>query len=93
MVDALLISGLDAVCGGQCVPEGPETNPMQWFRPIQDSRAITTHTPHDYDMSNDEDRCTMCRWDNVNALYKRDVLKKSPFPKLNLAKTWLSQDP
>jgi len=82
MVDALLISGSDAVCGGQCVPEGPETNPMQWFRPIQDSRAITTHAPHDYDMSNDEDRCTMCRWDNVNALYKTDVLKEIPFPQV-----------
>ena len=80
MVDALLISGSDAVCGGQCVPQGTETNPMQWFRPMQDSRAITTYTSRDYDMSDDEGRCMMCRWDNVNALYKTGVLKEIPFP-------------
>ena len=80
MVDALLISGSDAVCGGQCVPQGPETNPMQWFRPIHNSRAITTYTGHDYDKSDNEDRCMMCRWDNVNALYKTNVLKEIPFP-------------
>ena len=33
-------------------------------------------------MSNDEDRCMMCRWDNVNALYKTDVLKEVPFPQV-----------
>ena len=80
MVDALLISGSDAVCGGQCVPQGTETNPMQWFRPIQDSRSITPYPSRDYDMSDDEGRCMMCRWDNVNALYKTCVLKEIPFP-------------
>ena len=80
MVSALIESEADAICGGQCVPESKETNPFQWFRPITKQNKTTTYDSLQFQTATAEARFSMCCWDNVNSIYKTDILKKIPFP-------------
>lgn len=80
MVESLIDSAADAMCGGQCVPKSPRTNPLQWFRPIDRTNRIETYSPEQYSVASAITRASYCRWDNVNAIYKTQTLQSIPFP-------------
>jgi len=80
-----LLKGLEgndavAVCGQQIVPHDHSMNPVQWFR------SYSTPLSMSFSYKRDEflglpvtEQKRICSWDNVTALYKRDVLLKLPF--------------
>lgn len=80
MIDALIDSGADAICGGQCVPESKYTNPFLWYRPISENPRTVTYSAPEFQTASAETRASICRWDNVNSLYKTELLRKIPFP-------------
>lgn len=72
-----------AVCGSQIVPHNKKMNPVQWFRPVSKPK-IRVHqfkNANDFLLLNPRERKKVCSWDDVNALYRRDALRKVPFRK------------
>lgn len=71
------------VCGAQVVPHERDKNPVEWFRP-QSSPVMSRYQFNDSSgflaLSGEEKR-RICAWDNVTALYRREVLLEIPFPK------------
>lgn len=87
-----LLDGFDSeevagVCGQQIVPHDLEKNPIDWFRPISVPRmhkyVLLGH--QSFDQLTSAEKMKMCCWDNVNAMYKRDILLKVPFRKVSFA--------
>jgi len=69
------------VCGQQVVPHDINKNPHQWFRPVNSptQRKIKFGSSFEYDRLSPEQKKNVCNWDNVNAMYRRDILLKIPF--------------
>ncbi|KIC92265.1 glycosyltransferase family 2 protein [Flavihumibacter sp. ZG627] len=76
-----------AVCGQQIVPHDIDKNPVQWYNPISTPliREIWFKNSEDFLNLSPEDQLKLCRWDDVNAIYRRDVLIKLPFREVNFA--------
>jgi glycosyltransferase involved in cell wall biosynthesis len=70
---------LDGVCGGQAVPHDPDKNPIQWYRPIKESKIPVVWTSADFATAKASEKMHMCSWDNVNALYRKEALRYIPF--------------
>jgi rhamnosyltransferase len=72
-----------AVCGQQVVPHHRDKNPAEWFRPVS---APSTKKFH---FTRKEDFCQLapfqkkeaCSWDDVTAMYRREILLEIPFRK------------
>lgn len=87
-----LLEGFDeenvaGVCGQQIVPHDADKNPIAWFRPV-DAPAIKRFrypTPALFDALSPDEKRTVCSWDNVNALYRKEVLERLPFRKTEFA--------
>jgi rhamnosyltransferase len=79
MVNDLLAYNLDAVCGGQAVPHDADKNPVQWYRPVNETNEVEAITGNEFMQWSPEQQMRACGWDNVNALYKRETLLKTPF--------------
>lgn len=72
---------VDAVCGQQIVPHERDKNPVDWFRPSGTSSTTVLHFQNGaYERLSPEQRKNSCGWDNVTAMYRRDVLDELPFP-------------
>ena len=69
---------VDAVCGQQVVDHHPSKNPLQWFRPAGLADVYKVCAPH-FDHLSDREKHELCRWDDVNAAYRRNALKEIPF--------------
>jgi rhamnosyltransferase len=83
-----LLSGFEngtiaGVCGQQVVPHDPAMNPVQWFRPISAAERFTYAfpDPQSFNSLPAGTKKAICSWDNVNAMYRRDILAKVPFRK------------
>ncbi|MBZ0097975.1 MAG: hypothetical protein K8F30_02770 [Taibaiella sp.] len=80
-----------AVCGQQIVPHDHNMNPAQWFRPFSEPR-ITKYrfSESEFIVMSPVDLKRVCSWDNVTALYKRDILLNLPFERTIFAEdaTW-----
>jgi rhamnosyltransferase len=66
-------SQIAGVCGQQIVPHHKDKNPHKWFRPINMPYVNTIQKdtmPMDYIPRG---------WDNVNAMYRKDILLEIPF--------------
>lgn len=81
-----LLDGFDdekvaGVCGQQIVPHDPEKNPVDWFRPISppDKKKFFFDDPANFEALTPSEQRNICRWDDVNAMYRRDILLKLPF--------------
>ncbi|HMI62056.1 MAG TPA: glycosyltransferase family 2 protein [Puia sp.] len=81
-----LLDGFDdekvaGVCGQQIVPHDPENNPVDWFRPVSapDKKKFFFDRPADFEALTAAEQRNICRWDDVNAMYRRDVLLSLPF--------------
>lgn len=74
-----------AVCGQQIVPHDPDKNPLEWFRPVGEAevRVVSYKSPKEYDDLSPAEKKRDSSWDNVTAMYRLDVLRKIPFPKIS----------
>ncbi|HEY9178967.1 MAG TPA: glycosyltransferase family 2 protein [Flavipsychrobacter sp.] len=86
--------GVVAVCGQQVVPHEPDKNPVQWFRPYTTPEIVTySFTKEVYEAMSPADKQSVCCWDDVTAMYKRDVLLSLPFRKTPFAEdAWWAND-
>jgi rhamnosyltransferase len=83
-----------AVCGQQVVPHDPDKNPAQWFRPYSAPKIVTHSFSKDaYNAMSPSEKQTVCCWDDVTAMYKRDILLALPFRKTPFAEdAWWAND-
>ncbi|MBA3403193.1 MAG: hypothetical protein H0U13_00710 [Gemmatimonadaceae bacterium] len=70
------------VCGSQVVPHDPGNNPVEWFRPVSEPvvERIQFASHGAFDQLSPSERQRVCAWDDVTAMYRRDVLLRIPFP-------------
>ncbi|MBC5991611.1 glycosyltransferase family 2 protein [Pontibacter cellulosilyticus] len=87
-----LLNGFDdtsvaGVCGQQVVPHDLRTNPVEWFRPISPpgKRKVYFKSEQEFLSLSPNERKSLCGWDNVNAMYKKEILLKHPFREVSFA--------
>jgi len=87
-----LLDGFDApdvagVCGQQIVPHDPDKNPVLWFRPVSPPavRKYQFDNPIDFNRLSPEEKRRVCVWDNVTAMYRRQILIRVPFRAVSFA--------
>lgn len=75
------------VCGLQVTAHDLDKNPIDWFRPVDEPREVrySFPDPGNFDKLSPERKTTVCGWDDVTAMYRRDVLLKLPFRKIMFA--------
>ncbi len=69
------------VCGQQTVRHDTDKNPLQWFRPQgeADIKRYQFSNTEEFKSLSGKEQHKYCRWDDVNAMYRRTVLEKIPF--------------
>jgi glycosyltransferase involved in cell wall biosynthesis len=81
LLDGFVDETVAGVCGSQVVAQDKETNPVEWFRP-QSQPTIATHrfaNSDEFEAASPEEKLAACSWDDVSAMYKRDVMQTIPF--------------
>ncbi len=69
-----------AVCGQQAVPHEKDKNPVQWHRPYSTPKPRTIHFEKgEFEKLSPQEQKQACSWDDVNAMYRKSILKKIPF--------------
>lgn len=81
LFDGILDDAVVGVCGSQIVPKRPDTNPVEWHNPLSVSgiRRFQYSSPQEFDALSPAEKKEACSWDDVTALYRRDVLLDLPF--------------
>lgn len=81
-----LIEGFDdslvaGVCGKQVAPRKIEVNPLEWYSPISPELKKKYYFPNVelFNELNASEKRIICGWDNVNAMYRRSILKQINF--------------
>ena len=76
MANCLVSSASAAVCGGQIVPHEDRYNPVEWYCPQSSPRTRVVHVAsvEMFDCLTPKEKQDLCGWDDVNAMYRRDVL-------------------
>lgn len=72
------------VCGQQVVPHDLDMNPAEWFRPSSEPQ-ITRYRfpdPEAFQALSPREKKQACSWDDVTAMYRREVLLEHPFPRV-----------
>jgi rhamnosyltransferase len=79
------------VCGQQVVPHETDKNPVEWFKPVSSPELYRYHypIPGSFDLLSPIRKKTACSWDDVNAMYRRNILLKIPFRKTSYAEDLL----
>jgi rhamnosyltransferase len=80
MVEQLESSGADALCGGQAVPRRWDMNPWEWQLDSDLNRPIEVFRGDSFVDWSLAEQIRASKWDNVNALYRREALEGIPFP-------------
>lgn len=75
------------VCGQQIVPHDPDKNPHEWFRPYSTPVPKVVHykDPVIINTLALQELYKVCGWDNVNAMYRKEILEKHPFRRISFA--------
>jgi rhamnosyltransferase len=75
------------VCGQQVVTHDVEKNPVEWYRPISKPELRKYQFSRKEDFANlaPHEQLAVCRWDDVNAMYRSEILKQLPFQKTDFA--------
>lgn len=75
------------VCGTQGAPASGESNPVQWYNPIDKptARRFQFSDKQSFDGLTPQQMAEACAWDDVNAMYRRSALQKNPFPETDFA--------
>ncbi|MGV8815441.1 MAG: glycosyltransferase family 2 protein [Gelidibacter sp.] len=73
-----------AVCGQQVVPHDDDKNPHEWFRPQSEPKPRSVHfqNPKDFLSLSPQQQRQNCGWDDVNAMYRKEILLQEPFQPL-----------
>jgi len=79
------------VCGQQVVSHDVDKNPVEWFSPIAKPELIRYKFKSviEFESLPPGEKIKVCGWDDVNAMYRRDILLKIPFPKTSYAEDLL----
>ncbi len=80
-----------AVCGQQVVPHEMDKNPIEWFRPISEPELTRYQykIAGSFESLSPIDKKKVCGWDDVTAMYRRDVLISLPYRKTSYAEDLL----
>ncbi len=72
------------VCGQQVVPYDKSKNPLQWFRPASEAKPFSYQfkDPQVFLKMEGPQQHQYCNWDDVNAMYRKELKQKLPFRKL-----------
>jgi rhamnosyltransferase len=83
-----------AVCGQQIVPHDKQTNPIQWHRSYTEPQLIKySFAKSAYEKLSPQQKQSVCGWDDVTAMYKRDILLTLPFRDTPFAEdAWWAND-
>lgn len=77
------------VCGGQMVPHRKDYNPHQWFRPQNTPKEWKVQfTKEEYERI---DKASIAGLDDVNAMYRIDLLRQYTFKKVDYGEDMLWQ--
>lgn len=81
LIDGVMDDEVVSVCGSQVVPHERDKNPAAWFRPTSEPRMkrVQFASAEEFDQLSPTAKLEVCGWDNVTALYRRDVLLEIPF--------------
>jgi glycosyltransferase involved in cell wall biosynthesis len=80
LIEPLEIYNIDAVCGQQVVKFNLKKNPVEWFCPIDSpSLKIIKIAPDEFNSLTPEKKRALTEWDNVNAAYRKGILRNHPF--------------
>jgi rhamnosyltransferase len=87
LLDGFVEENVAGVCGQQIVAHIKENNPVEWFYPVNKPSMVNYFFSDQKEFENldAEKKKQICGWDNVNACYKRDMLLKTPFRKIEFA--------
>lgn len=79
-----LTENVAGVCGQQVVPHEREANPAGWFRPVSEPSCILYQfaSAKEFDTLSPLQKKNCCSWDDVTAMYRKDILNKVPFQKI-----------
>lgn len=78
--------GVAGVCGQQIVPHHKDKNPVEWFRPQSTPQLVElSFNSKEFNELNPQEQLNYCRWDDVNAAYRKKVLEAIPFRDVNFA--------
>jgi rhamnosyltransferase len=87
-----LMDGFDdervaGVCGQQGVPHNRNANPIEWFRPQSEHEIIKYYFPDTatFEKLLPAEKRQVCAWDNVTAMYRKDVLERVLFQPVTFA--------
>lgn len=85
MVSHFSDSEVIGVCGQQVVPHDKDKNPHEWFRPHSKPEPVYVKLTRDqikngYSLN---ELHKLCRWDNVNSMYRRCSLLMLPFRRVS----------
>jgi len=91
-----LLEGFDepcvaGVCGQQVIPHERDKNPAQWFRPLSPPGKTKYYYPNSeiFHQLLPQEKKNACGWDDVTAMYRKDILQKIPFQKTSFAEDLL----
>lgn len=87
LLDGFIDDNVAGVCGQQIVAHEKENNPVEWFYPVNKPSITSYHFENSKDFKNltPEEKKHICGWDDVTACYRRDMLLKIPFRKIDFA--------
>lgn len=70
------------VCGQQIVPHDSDKNPVDWFRPMSEPVVdVFKFSANEFDLLSPAEKKAACGWDDVTAMYRREILEEFPFIK------------
>jgi rhamnosyltransferase len=72
------------VCGQQVVPHDKSMNPVQWYRPYSEPTMtkVAFPSPEAFHQASPAEKKRATGWDDVNAMYRRDILLQVPFRRM-----------
>jgi len=87
LLDGFIGDNIAGVCGQQIVAHQKENNPAEWFYPVSKPGIVQYcfKDSKDFVKLSSEMKKQICGWDNVTACYKREILLKLPFRKIEFA--------
>lgn len=86
MISGFVNEHVAGVCGMQIVPHDSDKNPAEWFRPVSEPEMkIVSFDIGEFVKLSPAEKRQACGWDDVTAMYRKDLKLKYPFRKTTYA--------
>ncbi len=87
LLDGFIDETVMAVCGQQIVTHDSDKNPVEWYGPISKPELRKYQFPDKEVFLRllPEEQLAICRWDDVNAMYRSGILSQIPFRETDFA--------